>query len=334
MQIIKRLLRKCKREAIHIYRQSKDAFNLNESFFKNARGCRIVVYHGICLENHTKFNGIFLTKVAFEKHLQFYKKYFHIVSLDDFYKKNFDENKFNVCITFDDGYLNNYKYVLPLMEQYEIPMTFFITAIRNAGYDILWNDFLGIITKYGPQVIKFDNESFFKVGNQYISKTTKRPFVEFLRKKNFGEKDKMMKQLYELVPFRNKRDDYDFWQQLNESQITELAASPYSTIGSHGYYHNDLSEILIDDCRQELINSKHFLEKLCHKEINALAFPYGHYTREVVAEAKKTGYDQLYALDFHYNEDKTDEFMRERFIVNPYISVINQMYATVKGKYE
>ena len=265
IHFIKKSAQKLKRETIHAWRQSKDLINLNESFFSKAKGCRIVCYHGICIKNHTKFNGIFLRRDTFEKHIQFYKKYFHIVSLDDFYKKNFNKNKFNVCITFDDGYYNNCKYVLPLMEEYKIPITFFITGIRDAGYDILWNDFLGIVTKYGPEKIHFKGENFLKKSNNYISIKTKKPLAELLRKQNFAAKEELMKAFADLVPFRDKKQDEDFWQHMDTEDIKRLSASSYSTIGAHGYYHNDLSEISIDDCKKELIESKLFLEKICRK---------------------------------------------------------------------
>ena len=122
---------------------------LNQSTIKKARGSRILVYHGICREKPFQFNTLFITIKTLENHLRFYKKYFNIVSLDDYYQQKFSAEKYNICLSFDDGFANNYKYVLPLLEQYEIPAHFFITGIRDTGYDILWNDLLSIANKHG-----------------------------------------------------------------------------------------------------------------------------------------------------------------------------------------
>jgi peptidoglycan/xylan/chitin deacetylase (PgdA/CDA1 family) len=332
--LINRIVKKAKREFIYALQNSKNLFGLNANFFKNARGCRIIVYHGICLKDHTRFNGIFLKKVAFEKHLLFYKKYFNIISLDDYFAGNFNESRFNVCITFDDGYCNNFKYVLPLMEQYKVPMTFFITAIREAGYDILWNDFLGIVTKYGPQKLQFRNIDFEKKNSNYVSLHDRSTLRMLLQKSGFEIKQEMMQYFADKVLFRDKKADQDFWQQMSTIEIQQLAASKFATVGAHGYYHNDLSEVSIDHCKKEMIQCKLFLESITNKSVDAIAFPYGNYSKQVITEAKKIGYKQLLALDYKYDKDATDDLMKSRFIINPYISVVNQMYAIVKGKYE
>ena len=88
---LKNLPQSIKRKTVHTWRQFKESIKLHENFFRQARGRRIVVYHGICEKDHLKFNGIFLRRQSFEKHLQFYQKYFNIVSLTDFYKENLSE---------------------------------------------------------------------------------------------------------------------------------------------------------------------------------------------------------------------------------------------------
>ena len=302
-------------------------------FFGAARGARILIYHGICLQDHTRFNPIFLTKNTFEEHLKFYKEHFNVVSLDEYYAGKFSSDRFNVCITFDDGYANNFKYVLPLIERYEVPVAFFVTAIREAGYDILWNDFLGIVTKYGPTQLTYDGIEFGKDKfGRYAAIENGKTLVDYLKESGFLKKEEMMKQLKHL--FNPANNEKDYWLQMTQEQIRQLSESPFATVGSHGYYHNRMDKLPLEEAANEMKLSKQFLERVTGKEITALAFPYGNYSRNMVEEAKKLGYKQLLAMDFFNAEDAQDPTMRERFTVNPFISVNNQMYANVTGHYE
>ena len=335
MHIVKRIQLKLKRESLYLYRDLKHGLGLSEQFYKSALGSRIMVHHGICLADHTKFNSIFLTLRTFESHLKFYKKYFNVVSLDDYYQQKFSKDKFNICLTFDDGFANNYKYVLPLLAQYQLPATFFITAISHAGYDVLWNDFLSIVSKYGPKQISYKNHSYKKdKHNRYILTETSNSLNETLRNCGFTEKAEMMEELYPLVPFKADKKDEDYWLQMSREQIRQVAASPYVTIGAHGYYHNDLAKISIEDVKEELVNTKTYLETIIGKPVNSFAFPYGSYNADVVDAAKKAGYDKLLAVDFLSIGDTRNNALRERFTVNPFISIPNQMYATITRKYE
>jgi peptidoglycan/xylan/chitin deacetylase (PgdA/CDA1 family) len=336
MTRIASLSSKVYRKTRHLYRNANHLLRLDEKTFKNARGCRILIYHGICLKDHTKFNPIFLKYRTFEQHLQFYQRYFNIVSINDYFSGNFSDDKFNICITFDDGYANNHKYVLPLLKKYQLPAAFFVTAIRAAGYDILWNDFLWLIQKYGPKEIAYKNERFYKgVYNRYISANNGVSLVEILRSGGFDVKAEMMELLYPLVPFREtKLDDADYWLQMTAEQIRDLATSPLVTIGSHACYHNDLSRIPMKDAADELQKSKQFLENTIDKQVNSLAFPYGAYTRDLVQAANRAGYNQLLAMDFQSDEDRYDPAMRERFTVNPFLSAVNQMHATITRRYD
>ncbi len=333
--MVANLLSKIYREAKYLYRDIGFRMGFYERFLKNARGSRILIYHGICKRDHTRFNPIFLTEKTFEAHLALYKKYCNVVSLSDYYTHSFSKEKFNICITFDDGFANNYKYVLPLLDKYQVPATFFITGIRNAGYDVLWNDFLGILSKYAPQEIYYKAELYYKGKyDKYISAINGVSLVERLRSAGFCEKVEMMDLLYSLVPFKNNTDDKDFWLQMTAGEIKKLAASAWVTIGAHGYYHNDLARIKINDALWELAASKKYLEDLTGKTVISIAFPYGSYNKEVVCASKKAGYEQLLAMDFSSDGDKQDETMRERFTVNPFISPFNQLHATITGRYE
>jgi peptidoglycan/xylan/chitin deacetylase (PgdA/CDA1 family) len=333
--MVARIRAKLYREAKYLGRDISHALGFYERFLKNARGSRIMIYHGICQKDHTLFNPIFLTAKIFEAHLALYKKYCNVVSLDDYYSQNFSSNKFNICITFDDGFANNYNYVLPLIEQYQLPATFFITGIRDAGYDILWNDFLGIVSKYGPNTIDYKGDKYFKGQyDKYISTADGISLTEKLRSTDFNEKADMMDLLYPLVPFKSNKAVEDYWLQMTTDEIRKLASSPLVHIGAHGYYHNDLALANISDALWELKASKTFLEGLIQRPVNSLAFPYGNYSQPVIDAAKNAGYTQLLAMDFLLDTDQYDGAIRERFTVNPFISPINQMHATITRRYE
>ncbi|MES2376528.1 MAG: polysaccharide deacetylase family protein [Bacteroidota bacterium] len=335
MSVYSKIRSKLSRKLTGYRRDMLYFLGLDKVFYKNARGSRILIYHGICREEHTRFNPIFLTAKIFEAHLKLYKKHCNVVSLDDYYKGNFSDEKFNICLTFDDGFANNHKYVLPLLEKYRMPATFFITGITNEGYDILWNDFLGIISKYGPQNITYKNQQYYKGKyDLYYAVDSGITLKDKLRTTGFDEKADMMELLYQLAPFKKEERDKDYWLQMTADQIKELATSPYATIGVHGYYHNDLTQISTDDAFNEMLHTKQYLEALIKKPVTSLAFPYGSYNQDVINEAKRAGYKQLLAMDFYNDEDKLDETMRERLTVSPFMSPVNQLHATITLKYD
>jgi len=335
MTLLQKIRKKLKREGKYLRRDIGHVLGMYKNFYRSARGARILIYHGICRRDHTRFNPIFLKVQTLEAHLKFYKKYFNIVSLDDYYEGKLSNDKFNVCLTFDDGFANNHKYVLPLLTKYQAPATFFITAIRDEGYDILWNDFLSIAGKYGPEKIVYEGEPYRKGQfNRYISAISGISLNEKLRSCDFREKAEMMNLLYPLAPFKTKKADEDYWLQMTKEQIAELASSPFAGIGAHGYYHNDLTSLSIFNAAKELSLSKQYLEGIIKKTVRSFAFPYGAYNADVVEAAKKAEFTQLLAMDFLSPADVNDPVMRERFTVNPFISVNNQMYAIIMRSYD
>lgn len=303
-------------------------------FYRNARGARILVYHGICRQDHTRFNSLFLKERTFEAHLQYFQRYFNLVSLEDYYQQRFRNDRFNICITFDDGFANNYSYVLPLLEKYQVPAAFFITAVREAGYDILWNDFMSILHRYGPPTLDYNGRMYRKNRHRkYMAATDGQNLAEQLRATGFDAKAEMMRTLYSLAPFRENGVSPDYWLQMTTGQIRALAASSFATVGCHGYYHNDLAKIPAGDAAVEMAQSKKYLEHITGKPVQAIAFPYGSYSPAVIAAAKATGFDRLLAVGFLSPADHADPLMRERLTVNPFISVHNQLYAIIHGKY-
>lgn len=129
---------------------------------ESAGGKCVIMYHGIDTSENLAYNSRFFSANNLEKHLFFYKKHYNVISLSDFFEdKNLSDNCLNVAITFDDGYLNNYKYAYPLFEEHLVPATFFITGLDSKKEDILWADLLDIcISNIEDSNIVFDGKKF------------------------------------------------------------------------------------------------------------------------------------------------------------------------------
>jgi hypothetical protein len=207
-----------------------------------------------------------------------------------------------------------------------------VTAISATKYDILWNDFLSITGKLGPAQFTFKSEIYNKNrNNKYANNGI--ALAEKLRQVGFENKVELLNLLDKLTGFHQDKQYADYWLQMTGEQIKALSASRYATIGSHGYYHNDLSRIDTASAEKEMVQSKHYLENLTGKEIISIAFPYGAYNTNVLQLAKKTGYKQLLTTEFNTLQDRSEPALKERLTINPFISTANQMYATIRGEY-
>lgn len=111
-----------------------------------------------------------------------------------------------------------------------------------------------------------------------------------------------------------------YWQLLTPTEIRQLAASPFASIGAHGHTHQDLAVLPHEAACLELQQCKGILEKIGGQPVRALAYPFGAYTRELLDFAETIGFSQQLAVDFLFQEDYMDPRLCERLGINPYIS--------------
>jgi hypothetical protein len=78
------------------------------------------------------------------------------------------------------------------------------------------------------------------------------------------------------------------------SQIKEMMDLGYH-FESHAWSHTGLHLHTGKDLAHELSDSKEWLEKIFGKPFEAICFPQGNYTNEVIKESIKAGYKELYS---------------------------------------
>ena len=79
--------------------------------------------------NYPKIKGLDIKE--FENQLIFLSKNYNVISIEDFYNKNFNINKKTCVLTFDDGYVDHYDFVLDKLLKYKMKGA--IAIIRNTG---------------------------------------------------------------------------------------------------------------------------------------------------------------------------------------------------------
>ena len=306
----------------------------NNYFEKNPTFSRIILYHGVDEVGNTEINSRFISKKEFEKQIIFFKDHFQVLSLTDIFENKFDSNEPVVCVTFDDGYANNFYNAFPVLEKHKVPATFFITTIKASGNHILWADALDLSAYKFKKPIEVRGETFEVKGKKgYVSEETKIPLKESIKLTDHNYKLDLQKAIPELGTILKEESLKPYWELLSTEQIEILSRSELITIGSHGYYHNCLDQLPETEIKFELEASKEWLENIIKNPVTALAFPDGSFSGKLISIARSLGYKQFLSVDGKMNGIDESSELRSRMGINPHISLNNQMRAIIKGKY-
>lgn len=276
----------------------------------------VLMYHRIADLTYDPWQ-IAVSPGNFEQQLQILKKNYNLISveqlLQQLVKKSIAPK--SVCITFDDGYRDNYLAAKPLLEKYDCPAAFFIaTHYINRQKNFWWDELERIILgskKLPPTIsITFDELLFeFELENNGVL-TDK----ESEKLKTWVPTDKFPTQrceLYLALYQRLKRLPYNEQQSAVEKiklwgnfskvmdenlpmtgyQLKELANHPLFDVGLHTATHPFLSARSREIQLKEITDCENYLQDNCKKVTRMLAYPHGDYnstTLSVVREKTLT----------------------------------------------
>lgn len=315
-----------------LYKTVLFKLGLGKLLLKDRYGERILIYHGIDAVGETRFNSRFISKVFFEEFIKYITTHYNVISLDDYYRKKFKTNTLNIAISFDDGYLNNYKYAVPILEKYNVPANFYITTIHKKT-PYLWPDFIDLVSHHTKKKEVVFEKNLYKI-------SAKKEFIwngVSIKNAAKGLPYDVLKLMYNVF-----EDDWnalppenfeDYWKLMNATQIKEIADHPLFTIGAHGETHASLVDISLEAAKLEILTSKKQLETICEQPINEFAFPFGYYNQELAGYCTEIGFERLLLVDYNTKEDAKNETWKNRFVMNPYISLEQQLAYLLKGAY-
>ena len=265
------------------------------------------MFHGVTKSDTTWFSPRHLPLDHFSRLIEYISKNFEICSLDDFSKNNFSSSRRKkVLVTFDDGYANNYKYALPVMEKYKVPAVYFIStlAYRNDELRVLWADLITVASKRYNGILKFDGLDFI----HGVNKASGESLFQYIKSLPADQRDRLLIEFCNEYKVYNLLQDIDedIWRLMTEEEIKEFSASKFVSIGSHSDLHYNLGNISLEAAKLDMQRSKKTLDSLVGADICSIAYPDGSYSAQVKDEAEKIGFEIQFAVDYLLPEDSSD----------------------------
>ena len=322
-----RAFKKIKRTAVDL------SFSINTSplIYNRIRGNGIIMFHGVVSSNAKKYNLRHVNRKDFEKQIKWLKKYCNILSLDDYYNHKFSTKKFNVAITFDDGFQNVKKYALPILKKYSVPATIFVTGLNKTEHKIIWGDAISIINKHFENKISINGVEFKKKATQFYDSNNK-PLSKYCFESDYTFKAQLNKLLFENHNVIKKVDS-DYWTLLTDEEIKTCSNDPLISVQSHGWYHNCLNRIEEKEVQIELENSIKYLSNLTQNNVDTLAYPNGEFSTSTKAIANKLGlHKQVLMEKFYYKKNVLTDKLLTRYGIYPAFSWSYQVHELLTRK--
>ena len=220
------------------------------------------------------------------------------------------------CITFDDGYADNYQVALPILKRHGIAATFFIaTGFLDGGR--MWNDTVIESLRLTPlRVLSLGDllgAGFAQVpvGTTMEKRTAIQTIIDQLKYRPVAERAALTEQIARQA---NARPPTDLMMTSDEVRGMRKAGMQ---IGAHTVSHPILATLDPAAARSEISDSKHALENLLGERVGLFAYPNGKpdvdYTAQSVAITRELGFDAAVSTHWAASRADTDIFQIPRF---------------------
>lgn len=214
----------------------------------------VLLYHRVA-SIEDDYWSIAVDPQYFEEQIKWISDNYPICRFGDDFKK-IKEPTF--VITFDDGYQDNLKVALPILEKYNVPATFFIST-GTIGSNFWWDRlYLGM---------KEDGASEM---SEYHSR---------LRRMNAKDRETFLMEY--------PTDDEN--RAMDVEQLQKLAEHPLVDIGAHTVFHSSLSNLPKDEQEWEIKESVYKLKKVTGHKIDLFSYPLGDYNATTIDILKNVG---------------------------------------------
>ncbi len=217
----------------------------------------------------------------------------------------------SVCITFDDGYANNFTVALPILRKRALPATVFVAPAYLDG-GCMFNDLIFEACRAAPEVLDLTG---FGLGRLALAGTTERlraaqHIVDQWKYLPREERRQRAEHLAERVGVAPPTD-----LMMTGDQVARMPREGIE-IGAHTMTHPILARTPEGEARDEILESRRRLEDITGASVLSFAYPNGKpgrdYAREHVNAVRDAGFELAVSTSWGAATAQTDPFQIPR----------------------
>ncbi len=284
----------------------------------------VLGYHSVGAHNFPMYCR--LPRKVFAGQMNYIRRHYRVISLRQMMQElqdpGGDPKPQSVVVTFDDGYLGTYTDAFPILKEYEIPATVYLTAGSVETGELAWYDqiFLRFQRATSDVTLTFAAEKTFRLTDFASRVEAAAATVGYLRTIPDNERQRWCESFASVIPVTSDELSGSMmtWEQIREMRDAGIS------FGCHTMTHPVISRLAPDALMKEVGDSKRLIESRLDAAVEDFAFPFGK-----AQDCGNVGADPLWAIGFRtamtaivgVNECGMDRFRLRRAVQGNELSV-------------
>lgn len=222
----------------------------------------------------------------------------------------------SVALTFDDGYRDNLDLAIPMLEEYELPATFFLVPDFLSGNLTPWWEHLGWAMQNTTRTTVRFEDADLALTPDAAGQTYAR-ICETVKRRTQAER---LAAIDELVSELAPTGTCDMSGLMLDWDGAAAMARRGFAIGSHSMDHCILANEPGDAQRVNLSTSRTLLADTLDTDVRLLAYPNGtdlDFTADTIGASTSAGFEHAVTTIDGWNEPSAAPYELRRFVVYP-----------------
>ncbi len=284
----------------------------------------ILIYHRVLNVEDPLFPNE-VTANSFDLQLAQLSKIFNVLPLGEAIKRLRTNSlpSCAACITFDDGYADNFNIALPILKKHNLHATFFIATAYLDGGRMFNDSIIHAIRTARLNYIDLTNYGIGVFSIETISEKTQaiNTILSFVKYLPLIERERFSDMLIDTLAAEEPSNDL----MMSTDQLKRLRKSDME-IGGHTVHHPILAKLNPKEAMREIADGRDFLEEVIGEKIRFFAYPNGKknidYHLEQATIIRQLGFQAAFSTEWGVAGNKSDLYQLPRF--TPYTKIVSR----------